>query len=58
MDGSSAMNVGLVCDVADAHVNASSNVDFSRNPPKIMKLCRFRYWGCMICTVWMEVLDM
>lgn len=42
------MNEGRECDIADAHVNASSNVDFSRKPPKIMKLWRFRYCGSVL----------
>lgn len=49
------MNDGLVCEMAEAQVKASSNVDFSKKPPKIMKLWRLRYWGCMIWTDWMVV---
>jgi len=56
--GSRAMKVGRECDVAEAQVNANSNVDFSKKPPKIMKLCLFLYCGCMICTEWMVVDDM
>lgn len=50
--------MGLEWEIADAHVNASSKVDFRRNPPKIIKLCRLRYWGCIICTDWMVLRDM
>jgi len=49
------MNEGRECEVAEAHVKASSKVDLRRKPPKIMKLWRFRYWGCIICTDWMRV---
>jgi hypothetical protein len=36
-------------------VKASSKVVFRRKPPKIMKLWRLRYWGCIIWTLEMEV---
>lgn len=49
MEGSRAMNVGRVWEIEEAQVNASSKVDFRRKPPKIMKLWRLRYWGCIIC---------
>jgi hypothetical protein len=43
--------VGRVWEKAAAQLKASSKVCFRRKPPKIMKLCRFRYWGCMIIAV-------
>lgn len=52
------MNVGRVCEAALAHVKASSKVDLRRNPPKIIKLCLLRYWGCIIWTEWIVVEDM
>jgi len=52
------MKLGLKWEKADAHVKASSKVDLSRKPPNIMKLCRLRYWGCMIWTDWICVDDM
>jgi len=36
-------------------VNANSKVDLRRKPPNIMKLCRLRYWGCIIWTLWRMV---
>lgn len=39
-------------------MKASSKVDFRRKPPKIMKLWRLRYWGCMIWTDWIWVFFM
>ena len=50
--------MGRVWDVALAQVKASSKVDFRRKPPKIMKLCLLRYWGCIIWTDCMVVEDM
>ena len=58
VEGSRAMNVGRVWEAAEAQVKASSKVVFRRKPPKIMKLWRLRYWGCMIWTDWMLVVSM
>lgn len=59
VEGSRAMNFGRECDMEEAHVKASSKVDFRRNPPNIMKLWRFRLvggvsmYGCNHCR-WRE----
>lgn len=58
VDGSRAMKLGRVCDAALAQVKASSKADFKRKPPKIMKLWRLRYCGCMIWTLWILVWSM
>jgi len=56
--GSAATKFGLAWLKLAQQQKASSNVDFSRKPPKIWKLCRLRYCGCMIEAVWRTVLDM
>lgn len=38
VEGSRAMNVGRLWEIADAQVKASSKVDLRRKPPNIMKL--------------------
>jgi len=51
------MNDGREWEIAEAQVKASSKVDLRRKPPKIMKLWRLRYWGCIIWTDWTTVED-
>lgn len=46
--GSRATKFGRACAKDAAQQKASSKVCFRRNPPKIMKLWRLRYCGCMI----------